>query len=309
LGLAFGLFVAGWSRPVVADETKRPAAGRFAFGLFGNQRRDPQGRDRFGSLLAAMNGAPLAFSVDDGGIGVAPGDCSDEYDLDTRQLFDRLRAPLVYTPGQSDWHDCAGGDGPAERLGAVRRIFFPADTSAGREPMALERQRPYYPENARWTYGAVTFATIHVIGDSDGLGRSAEGDAEVAARHAAATSWLEGTFDEAQRLGSAGVVLVWQADPRFGQHVAAYDGLRGALRARTVAFGRPVVVVHGDTGYFRIDKPMVDDHGRRVENFTRVETFAGPEADWVQGMVDPQDPALFTFRPEIVPAPAAGEGP
>jgi hypothetical protein len=34
--------------------------------------------------------------------------------------------------------------------------------------MALERQRPYYPENARWTYGAVTFATIHVIGESDG---------------------------------------------------------------------------------------------------------------------------------------------
>jgi hypothetical protein len=307
LGLTLGLVVAGSPRPVAADASKRPVAGRFAFGLFGNQRRDAGERDRFGGLLAAMNDAELAFSVDDGGIGAAPDDCTDDYDIETRQLFDRFRAPLVYTPGQSDWHDCVGGDGPVERLGALRRIFFPADTSAGREPMALDRQRPYYPENARWTQGPVTFATIHVIGDSDGLGRSRDGDAEVAARHAAATSWLEGTFDEAQRLGSAGVVLVWQGDPRFGQDVAAYDGLRGALRARTMAFGRAVVVVHGDTGYFRIDKPMVDDRGRRVENFTRVETFAGPEVDWVRGIVDPDDPGLFTFRPEIVSADAAGE--
>jgi len=38
-----------------------------------------------------------------------------------------------------------------------------------------------------------------------------------------------------------------------------------------------------------------------VENFTRVETFAGPEVDWVRAIVDPADPGLFTFRAEIVP--------
>jgi hypothetical protein len=306
VGLTGGWFVAA-PRLLAADTGRTPADARFAFGLFGNQRHDAGERARFPGLVAAMNGADLAFSVDDGGIGSAPADCTDDYDVETRALFDRFRAPLVYTPGQADWRDCVDGDGPLARLGALRRIFFAGDRSAGRQTMPVERQRPYYPENARWTFGAVTFATIHVIGENDGLGRGPAGDAEVAARHAAAVSWLNGTFDEAQRRASAGVVLVWQADPRFGQPVAAYNGLRGALRARTIGFGRPVVVVHGDGGYFRIDKPMVDERGRRVENFTRVETFAGPEVDWVRGIVDPHDPGLFTFRPEIVPAPTVGE--
>jgi hypothetical protein len=312
LGVALGLCLAGSPRLVAADaganEPQRPQVARFEFGLFGNQRRDDAERSRFPRLMAAINRADLAFSVDDGGIGSAPADCTDDYDLESHDLFDRFRAPLLYTPGQSDWRDCLSGDGPAARLGALRRIFFAADRTAGHQPLEEQRQRPYFPENARWTHGSVTFATIHVIGQSDGLGRGHDGDAEVAARHAAAISWLDGTFDEAQRLGSAGVVIAWQADPHFGQDVAAYNGLRGALRARTIAFGKPVVLVHGDSGYFRIDKPMVDDHGRRVENFTRVETFDGSEPDWVRGIVDPDDPGLFTFRPEIVPAAGPGDG-
>jgi len=306
LGVALGLCLFGSLRLGAAGAdtaaSHHTATGRFEFGLFGNQRRDQAERARFPRLMAAVNAADVAFTIDDGGIGSAPADCADDYDLESRDLFDAFRAPLVYTPGQSDWRDCLAGDGPAARLGALRRIFFAAGRSAGRQPLEVERQRPYFPENARWTYGPVTFATIHVIGESDGLGRGRDGDAEVAARHAAATAWFNGTFDEAQRLGSAGVVFVWQADPHFGEDVAAYNGLRGALRARTIAFGKPVVVVHGDSGYFRIDKPMVDDGGRRVENFTRVETFDGSAPDWVRGMVDPDEPGLFTFRPELVSA-------
>jgi hypothetical protein len=293
------VLLTGTGRLAVAAPA-RPAPARFEFGLFGNQRRNDAERARFPQLVAAMNAADLAFSVDDGGLGSAPGDCNDDAALQARDLLDRFRAPLVYSPGQADWLDCRGGDGPGVRLGALRRIFFAADHSAGHDPMDVERQRPYFPENARWNEGPVTFATIHVVGESDGLGRGHDG--EVAARHTAANTWLNGTFDEAQRRSSAGVVLVWQADPRFGQNVPAYNSLRGALRARTIAFGRPVVLVHGDSGYFRIDKPMVDDQGRRVENFTRVETFAGSEPEWVRGIVDPDRPGLFTFRAEPVGA-------
>ena len=293
---AFG----GSGRLVAAEGSKPPGGSRFEFGLFGNQRAAGEDRARFPGLVAAINAAGLAFSIDDGGIGSAPADCRDDYDLQTRDLFDGFDAPLIYTPGQSDWRDCAAGDGPLARLGSLRRIFFASNRSAGRRTIEVQRQRPYYPEDARWQYGPVTFATMHVIGEGDGL-RGDAADKEVAARQAAVSDWLEGTFDEAERVGSAGVVLIWQADPRFGQNVAAYNSFRGALRARTISFGRPVVAVHGDTGYFRIDKPMVDDHGRRVENFTRVETFAGPEVDWVRAIVDPADPGLFTFRAEIVP--------
>ncbi len=40
------------------------------------------------------------------------------------------------------------------------------------------------------------------------------------------------------------------------------------------AFRKPVAYVHGDSHYFRVDKPFLDILGRRLENFTRVETFA-----------------------------------
>jgi hypothetical protein len=45
------------------------------------------------------------------------------------------------------------------------------------------------------------------------------------------------------------------------------------LRNLMIAFKKPVVLVHGDSQYFRIDKPLVDSQGRRLKNFTRLETF------------------------------------
>jgi hypothetical protein len=62
-----------------------------------------------------------------------------------------------------------------------------------------------------------------------------------------------------------------------------------------------------------VDKPLLDSNGRRIENFTRVETFgdhtfAGhPEWDtndvhWVKTLVDPQSRDVFAFQPQIVPA-------
>ena len=68
-----------------------------------------------------------------------------------------------------------------------------------------------------------------------------------------------------------------------------------------MAFGKPVVYVHGDTHIFRVDKPLVGSvSGRIIENFTRVETFGFPDTHWVRASVDPRDPQVFSFRQEIV---------
>jgi hypothetical protein len=63
-----------------------------------------------------------------------------------------------------------------------------------------------------------------------------------------------------------------------------------------------------------VDKPLLDAVGRRVENFTRVETFgdhanidpAHPEWDtndvhWVKALVDPHSRDVFLFQAEVVP--------
>ena len=122
-------------------------------------------------------------------------------------------------------------------------------------------------------------------------------------------------------------MLIGQADPGFDgsdatrapirdpktlvETDAAPDGFQdflSALRQQVTAFGKPVVYVHGDSHYFRIDKPLLDAQGRRLENFTRVETFGDNQANgnndvhWVKALVDPKSRDVFAFQPQIVPA-------
>ena len=49
---------------------------------------------------------------------------------------------------------------------------------------------------------------------------------------------------------------------------AAHDGYVAfltKLRSLTIEFGKPVVYVHGDSHYFRVDKPLQDRNGLRIE--------------------------------------------
>ena len=61
-----------------------------------------------------------------------------------------------------------------------------------------------------------------------------------------------------------------------------------------VALGTAVFVnAQGDSHYFRIDRPFLDAEGRRLENFTRVETFGDNQGNgnndvqWLKVNVDP----------------------
>jgi len=66
--------------------------------------------------------------------------------------------------------------------------------------------------------------------------------------------------------------------------------------------------VHGDSHYFRIDKPFLNSKGQRLENFTRVETFGDNQANgtndvnWLKVLVDPASREVFAYQPQIVPA-------
>jgi hypothetical protein len=63
------------------------------------------------------------------------------------------------------------------------------------------------------------------------------------------------------------------------------------------------VLVHGDSHYFRIDKPMIGTRSRRrVESFTRVETFGENDNHWLHVTVEPTSPNVFVFDQRIVNA-------
>jgi hypothetical protein len=87
-----------------------------------------------------------------------------------------------------------------------------------------------------------------------------------------------------------------------------FDDFLVALRTEVVAFKKPVAYVHGDSHYFRIDKPFLNAAGQRLENFTRVETLGdhrengNNDVNWLKVLVDPRSREVFAYEPQIVPA-------
>jgi hypothetical protein len=76
------------------------------------------------------------------------------------------------------------------------------------------------------------------------------------------------------------------------------------LRDETVGFGGQVALVHGDSHYFKVDKPLNGPGGGVLANFTRVETFGARNTHWVSARIDLTEPNLLMFEPRIVAANA-----
>lgn len=256
-------------------------------------------------------------------------------DCTTRVLRDRLERlnafgrPVVVTPGDNDWTDChrSGDEGrdPLDRLAAFREVFYadPGQTLGG-ERMAVQAQaegpeEEGLPENVRWSHRGVVFATVHVVGSQNATNefptRDADDAAEVERRTAAAVAWLHEAFDRAEATDAPAVFVMMHANPGLGAGAGpdeideAYRPVLTALEARTRAFDGPVALAHGDTHYFRVDKPVLPrsdgpqnggTEASWLPNFTRVESFGAPRVHWVRVRVDPDDPEVFSFEPEIV---------
>jgi hypothetical protein len=309
-----------------------PDAGRaHAVGLWGDVPYSDEQRTRgVPNLIADVNRHALAFTVHAGDIKAGGARCDDAVYTQFAALLGTLRAPAMYTPGDNEWTDCdrpaAGGFDSEERLAFLRRTLFADAFSSGQRKLPLEQQAAPYVENRRWHVGAVTYATLHVVGSDDNLGDVAPDPEEWAARSAATIRWLRATFAAAADRRAAGVMLVAQANPGFDESdptrapvrdprtLLGPDGPDGftaflrALREETIAFGRPVVLVHGDSHVFRIDKPLLDAEGRRIQHLTRLETpgdhaqSGSNDVQWVRAVADPRDPEVFSFEHEVVPA-------
>lgn len=324
--------------PAGAPDGER-TAGAYSIGLWGDlPYNDTQKTVGVPNLISDMNSQRLAFTVHDGDLKAGSGPCPDSLYTDAKARFNMLEAPAMFTPGDNDWTDCdrTPGVSSAERLDFERRVLFSTPYSLGQRQLRQEVQGAPYVENRRWTVGRVTYATLNVQGSCNNLCDVAPDPAEWQARNAADIAWLKETFSQAREQGSAAVMLVFQADPgwdnsdatraptrdpktltendkdpKTGQPVPdGYQQFLTELREQTVAFGKPVVAVHGDSHYFRVDKPLLDAGGRRVQNFTRVETFGdhaennNNDVQWVKVDVDPRTRGVFSFQPQIIPANA-----
>jgi hypothetical protein len=304
---------------LLARYSPQPVA--FQFALIGDQQYSAEEEARFPEVLAAMNREPLAFVVHDGDFkGGAP--CTDQLFRSRHALFDTSAHPFVFTPGDNDWTDCHRDDNgrfdPLERLTFLRRLFYPQpDRSMGRRTMTLTSQAGQrgfetYRENALWALGDVVFATLHVVGSGNGTGRTAAGDTEAAERIRAAIAWMRTAFALGERGGFRAVMLITQANPRFELAPSApahrpFAEWTRVLERETREFRGQVVLVHGDTHYFRIDKPLPmpaaprSSGGPSLANFTRIETFGPPDLHWIRARVVLGSRGVFVFEPEVLP--------
>jgi hypothetical protein len=110
---------------------------------------------------------------------------------------------------------------------------------------------------------------------------------------------FEGTWP-ARRRGPLGIA------PPNNKRPSGFSEFLSALMREGIAYDKPVAFVHGDSHYFRVDKPLIVDdkrggnRGRVIEYFTRAELFGYPEAHWVRATIDVDSPNVFSFTPEIV---------
>jgi hypothetical protein len=284
---------------------------RYDFALIGDVPYDElQATNLFPNMIEEMNGARLAFVVHDGDIKSGSTPCTDEAFERVFAQFQTSRHPLIYLFGDNEWSDCGrvktNAFDPLERLQKLRDLFTQGDRSLGQRTIPLARQSDEprfaaFRENVRWMHGGVLFAGLNAPGDDNHFGTP-----EFGPRNAANIRWIQDAFAIATRENLRAVMLIMQANPHFDLAVTnrlrrGFNEMLEVIEKETLAFNKPVVLVHGDSHYFRIDQPLLGTRSRRrIENFTRVETFGNPDVHWLRVSVDWRDPNVFRFHPQYV---------
>ena len=326
IGVA-GLF-AGLTLSGAQAETK------FTFGLWGDMPYSKaKDQDKMPAVIDSINASDIAFSIYDGDIKDGSSKCTDEIYSDAIKMFNSLKQPTIYVPGDNEWTDCHrtnnGGYDQLERLGFIRKTMFATPNSFGQKTIALDHQGKAgekFFENTRFVKEGIIFVGINmpgsnnnkVLDDKECTNKSARtpemcaaGNKEYEERDAANVAWMADAFKLARDSKAPGIVLVWQGDPGFDLPEtedlderadagrSGFTNFLNKLVAETENYAGQVLIVHGDTHFFKVDKPLYSPT-KLLPNLTRLQTFGSPSIHWVRVMVDPSSANVFTIDPVIV---------
>jgi hypothetical protein len=260
--------------------------------------------------------------------------CSDAYFASIRAYFDGFADPLAYTPGDNEWTDCHASKGnglytPTERLQKVRSLFFPTPgRTLGVKSMRVlteagDPANSAYVENTLWKKARVVFAMLNITGSNNDLvawgavppdaGNYPSQAQEQISRAEANKAWLERTFAAAERSDAAGIVLIFQADMWDPAEPAlnGFDALVQQIGTLSRSFGKPVLLLEGDSHVFKVDNPYSASsafHGMHpatpvADNVTRI-VIEGSDAgrtEYLRLTIDPRKKAASLFAWERVP--------
>jgi hypothetical protein len=179
--------------------------------------------------------------------------------------------------------DYAGGN-PLANLALVRSIFFanPGTTLGGfmdvhTQAAEFDEDHPTdanYVENVWWDVkigpARVLFVALNLPGgsnnDSDiwygAPAMSAEQAQEIEERTGADLRWLDKAFKHARSNGTQAVVIqtqadMWDLDGKTPSHISNYLVFIDRIAALATAFGKPVLLLNGDSHVYRSDNPLV----------------------------------------------------
>ena len=146
-------------------------------------------------------------------------------------------------------------------------------------------------ENARFSRNNIQVIAVHVVGSNNNFeARDPAAAAEFFARDKANRAWLGDSFDKAIRENAKAVVLGLHADmfrydfnlggkEKFLRH-SGFKNFAELLIAKATAFGKPVLLIYGDTHQFMVTRTV---HQNRAQHHgiagVRVERDACRRSD------------------------------
>jgi hypothetical protein len=303
--------VLGFLAGVMASAAQ--ASDGSSFIVFGDT---PYSKGQFEALgeiaatLKARGAEGPAFAIHYGDTKSGGERCTEERLARNQDLiFGLIDGPMFFTPGDNDWTDCdRKGDDELEILDKllIPLYFSPDKLPENRFPQARDWgvvRQPRFVENARWQKDGITFATLHIVATGNGRAEIKVGDVtekldRVDARDAANLEWLAAAFMAAAH--SDALVIATQADFTAADHslpacsltlrqnCEPFSDFEAALRNHARDFGKPVLLVHGDTNPYCLEKGYLE-----ADNLWR---FNGP-GDGEPGVTEVRfEGGAFTFQ-------------
>lgn len=328
LALSAAAVLAGCATEERSSKTTQSA---LRFIVIGDTPYGPEDEALLAAATPKINALNPDFVIHLGDFKGGRAPCDGEADDAFAHLVESLEpAPVFYTPGDNEWTDCDRNNDPSTgapmselgRLDTLRARYF-SGPPAGAQRFDW-RNQDGAPENATWADKKIRFVTLHFVGTANGWG-FVQGDSPDLAgdaartREALALEWLKEAVASAQSEGAAALVVAMQADPTETRNFVgvrcemavedaykcdAFLQIRAALRNAAVDFGKPVLVIHGDTEPFTLNQDFLDGG---APNLWRLNA-AGDAGVGSMGLpYGVRDVTMVSFTPDA-PAPFAARG-
>ena len=281
-------------------------------------RDNPGERDElYLRLIGKINAMQPALAFHVGDTKAGRHSCTDALLEKQLGFMNRFEMPLVYTPGDNEWSDCGTSQTgketfePLGRLALIRQLYFGHPDSLGQSRLPVERQpavmaqHPAFVENVRFVRGDLLFVTLHTVGKDNNLGDGSAncetGSAtEFCTRQTANIDWLRAAFTMAQDSQAKAIVIVTHADLLRGSSDGedikeGFSRLVGVLISQSTGFGGPVLLIHGDTHRYTVDRPFRGNDGSTTTNLIRLRVPGKQHVGAVEIAVDTERDPVFSI--------------